>query len=34
MQSETHGKEKERNKAVLKARYLKVKETLERAQRI
>jgi aspartate/methionine/tyrosine aminotransferase len=28
MQSETHGKEKERNKAKLKERYLKVKETL------
>jgi aspartate/methionine/tyrosine aminotransferase len=28
MQSETHSKEKERNKAVLKSRYLKVKETL------
>ena len=28
MQSETHAKEKERNKATLKERYLKVKETL------
>ena len=28
MQSETHAKEKERNKAKLKGRYLKVKETL------
>ena len=28
MQSETHAKEKERNKAKLKERYLKVKETL------
>ena len=29
IQSETHTKEKERNKAVLKERYLKVKETLK-----
>ena len=29
MQSETHAKEKARNKAVLKERYLKVKETLQ-----
>ena len=29
MQSETHAKEKERNKAKLKERYLKVKETLK-----
>jgi aspartate/methionine/tyrosine aminotransferase len=32
MQSETHAKEKERNKAKLKERYLKVKETLNAHQ--
>jgi aspartate/methionine/tyrosine aminotransferase len=32
MQSETHAKEKERNKAKLKERYLKVKETLKAHQ--